>query len=118
MSSYNFWDLYPHLREIRNYVPTFIAVNYSMNYAKEYNILATPPNLDILFPDTVTIKQAHINIIADMLCISKQTINYLKPLQRGVFPKNSNVILPSFAVNDFNTRKRTTCLLIRYTTKF
>jgi len=104
VGSYNFWDLYPHLRkETRNYVPTFIAVNYSMNYAKEHNILATPPNLDILFPDTVTIKkQAHINTIADMLCISKQTINYLNPsYKRGVFPKNSNVILPSFAVNDF-----------------
>ena len=73
----------------RNYVPTFIAVNYSMNYAKEHNILATPPNLDILFPDTVTIKkQAHINTIADMLCISKQTINYLNPsYKRGVFQK-------------------------------
>ena len=33
----DFWDLYPHLRkETRNYIPTFIAVNYIMNYAEQH----------------------------------------------------------------------------------
>ena len=35
----DFWDLYEHLRtETRNYVPTFIAVIYSMVYAEEHGI--------------------------------------------------------------------------------
>lgn len=34
VGSYNFWELYPHLRkETRNYIPKFIAVNYAMNYS-------------------------------------------------------------------------------------
>ena len=37
VGSYDFWQLYPHLRnETRNYIPTFIAVNYVMNYSEEH----------------------------------------------------------------------------------
>ena len=39
VGSYDFWKLHPYLRkETRNYVPTFIAVNYVMNYSHSKRI--------------------------------------------------------------------------------
>ena len=41
VGSYDFWDLYPHLRkETRNYIPKFIAINYMMNYSNEHGIIS------------------------------------------------------------------------------
>ncbi|MBC6699637.1 LysM peptidoglycan-binding domain-containing protein [Hymenobacter puniceus] len=35
----SFWDLYPHLpKETRNYVPTFTAIMYSMQYAQAHQL--------------------------------------------------------------------------------
>ena len=104
VGSYNFWELYPHLRkETRNYIPTFIAVNYVMNYVDEHGILAEFPDINIAKIDTIKIKkQVEIGTLSEMLCINKETISYLNPCyKKDIFPKNAILVLPSFAVNDF-----------------
>ena len=109
VGSYDFWDLYPHLRrETRNYIPTFIAVNYSMKYANEHNIFPALPEINTTKVDTIKIKkQVEIKTIVEMLCVNKETINYLNPsYKKNVFPANSILILPTFAINDFLNNER------------
>jgi len=104
VGSYNFWELYPHLRkETRNYIPTFIAVNYAMNYANEHDISVEFPDVNVTKTDTLKIKkQVEISTISEMLCLNKETIKYLNPsYKKTFFPVNSILVLPSFAINDF-----------------
>ena len=104
VGSYNFWELYPHLRkETRNYIPTFIAVNYAMNYAEHHNIITEPPKVTFTNLDTLKIKkQVGVNTIVEMLCVNKETINYLNPsYKKDFFPVNSILILPTYAREDF-----------------
>ena len=102
--TYDFWKLYPHLRrETRNYIPTFIAVNYVMNYSGEHNIISKELDLQITKTDTLTIKeQATAEILVELLCVNKETIEYLNPsYKKNIFPKNTILTLPEFAINDF-----------------
>jgi len=104
VGSYNFWDLYPHLRrETRNYIPTFIAVNYVMNYAEEHAIYTQEPDIIVLETDTLTLRQqVDLKTLVQMLCINKETINYLNPAyKKEIFPNGSVLILPTYAINDF-----------------
>ena len=104
VGSYNFWELYPHLRkETRNYIPAFIAVNYAMNYANEHDISVEFPDVNVTKTDTLKIKkQVEISTISEMLCLNKETIKYLNPsYKKTFFPVNSILVLPSFAINDF-----------------
>ena len=109
VGSNDFWELYPHLRkETRNYIPTFIAVNYSMKYANEHNIFPEFPDINITNVDTLKIKkQVAINTMSEMVCVSKETINYFNPsYKKDFFPENSVLILPSFAINDFLSNEK------------
>ena len=104
VGSYNFWDLYPHLKkETRNYVPTFIAVNYAMNYAYEHDIPTFNPFITAIELDTLRIlQQLDSKILREVLCVNSQTINYLNPSYKtDIFPSGSLLILPSYAVTDF-----------------
>ncbi|MBT3612037.1 MAG: LysM peptidoglycan-binding domain-containing protein [Flavobacteriales bacterium] len=104
VGSSNFWELYPHLRkETRNYVPTFIAVNYAMQYANEHDI--TIKNSKINFNDIDTFilkKEVELKVLKELLCINEQTINYLNPAyKKSIFPKGAILTFPSNAVHDF-----------------
>jgi membrane-bound lytic murein transglycosylase D len=115
VGSFDFWELYPHLRkETRNYIPIFIAVNYAMNYANEHDISVEFPGINITKTDTLQIKkQVEISTISEMLCLNRQTINYLNPsYKKDVFPVNSILVLPSFAVNDFLDNEQANYLFI------
>lgn len=104
VGSYDFWDLYPYLRnETRNYIPTFIAVNYVMNYYEEHNIEVISPNINIAEIDTIKIKkQTSLTALSKMVCLNKQTINYFNPsYKKDIFPKNSILRLPCFVIDDF-----------------
>lgn len=104
VGSYDFWELAPYLRtETRNYVPSFIAVNYAMNYFKEHKIPSEPINLEFKEIDTITIKkQVNIKTLTGMLCLDKEEIEYLNPAYKtDVFPEYSILTLPYFAINDF-----------------
>ncbi len=115
VGSYDFWQLYPHLRkETRNYIPTFIAVNYVMNYSEEHKIYPEPVEIYASQIDTLTIKTTvEINTIVNLLCVNKETINYLNPsCKDGVFPSNSNLTLPLEAVQDFLNNEEASYLFI------
>jgi len=104
VGSYDFWDLHPHLRqETRNYIPTFIAVNYAMQYAEEHDIFYEESALKTGKIDTVTIKkQVEIKTLSELLCLDQEIIKYLNPsYKKDVFPKNAVLILPAFVVMDF-----------------
>ena len=104
VGSNDFWELYPHLREeTRNYVPSFIAVNYAMNYAKEHDISTKPIDINFTKTDTITIKkQVDISTLSQMLSLNKETISYLNPcFKEDIFPINAILVLPTFAINDF-----------------
>jgi len=104
VGSYDFWELHPYLRkETRNYIPIFIAVNYAMSYADEHDVLADFPDINVTKTDTIKIKkQVATTTLSEMLCLNKETINYLNPsYKKDVFPANSILVLPSFAIDDF-----------------
>jgi len=100
----DFWKLHPHLRkETRNYVPTFIAVNYAMNYADEYGVLTKEPKINVSETDTITLKrQVKLKVLSQLLCINSETINYLNPsYKKEVYPKGSVLVFPANSANDF-----------------
>jgi membrane-bound lytic murein transglycosylase D len=100
----DFWELYPHLRkETRNYIPTFIAVNYVMNYASEYSINAENPSINLSKTDTITLKnRVELKTLTELLCINSETIHYLNPsYKKEVYPKDAVLVFPKDAANDF-----------------
>ncbi len=104
VGSSDFWELYPHLREeTRNYVPTFIAVNYAMQYANEHNIVFVNPKINFNDIDTLILKKdVELRVLMELLCVNEQTINYLNPAyKKSSFPKGSVLTFPSTAVHDF-----------------
>ena len=53
---YDYWQVRPYLRrETRGYVPAFIAVNYAMNYYKDYSIKVEAPKTTLYKTDTITL---------------------------------------------------------------
>ena len=104
VGSSNFWELYPHLRrETRNYIPSFIAMNYAMNYANEHGIVIEKSKINFNKTDTITLKkQVELKVLAELLCVNLETINYLNPsYKKGVFPKGAILVFPSKNVYDF-----------------
>jgi membrane-bound lytic murein transglycosylase D len=54
----DFWAIKPFLpKETQGYVPAFIAVNYVMSYASEYNIYPTKPLITFYETDTVGVSK-------------------------------------------------------------
>ena len=108
VGSNNFWDLYPHLRrETRNYVPTFIAVNYAMNYAGEHGIVTVPSKFTLTDTDTLVLKhQVETQVLAEMLCLDDEIIQFLNPAyKKNLFPKSAVLVLPEFAITDFKNNE-------------
>ena len=110
VGSSDFWDLYPHLRkETRNYVPTFIAVNYAMQYAAEHDIPFVNPKINFEDIDTLILKkEVELKVLTELLCVNEQTINYLNPAyKKSIFPKGAVLTFPSNAVHDFKLNETT-----------
>ena len=108
VGSNNFWDLYPHLRrETRNYIPTFIAMNYAMNYAGEHGIVTVPSKITLTDTDTLVLKhQVETQVLAEMLCLDDEIIQFLNPAyKKNLFPKSAVLVLPEFAITDFKNNE-------------
>jgi len=100
----NFWKLQEHLRkETRNYIPTFIAVNYAMNYAEEHQIIAILPEILFDKTDTIVLKQqVELKVLIELICVNSETINYLNPsFKKQIYPAGAMLRLPTEIVNDF-----------------
>ena len=111
----NFWNLHPHLRtETRNFIPKFIAVNYAMNYAHEYDINIEYPKINISETDTITLKkQTELKVLTELLCLNSETINYLNPSYiKGVYPKGAVLVFPKDEVYDFKLNKTANYIFI------
>ena len=101
---YDYWELRPYLRrETRGYVPAFVAVNYVMNYYKEYGIEIQKPESPIIETDTITLKmQMDFSVLSELICLPKETIGQLNPsITKNIFPKNTNITLPKNVMLDF-----------------
>jgi len=110
VGSSDFWELYPHLRkETRNYVPTFIAVNYAMQYAAEHDIAFVDPKINFEDIDTLILKkEVELKVLTELLCVNEQTINYLNPAyKKSIFPKGAVLTFPSNTVHDFKLNETT-----------
>ena len=100
----DFWKLREHLRkETRNYIPTFIAVNYAMNYAEEHQITAILPEILFDKTDTIVLKQqVELKVLIELICVNSETINYLNPsFKKQIYPAGAMLRLPTEIVNDF-----------------
>ena len=101
---YDYWQLRPYLRgETRGYVPAFVAINYVMNYYHEHGIEIQQPENIIIETDTITLKmQIEFSVLSELTCVSKEIISQLNPsITKGIFPKNTNITLPSAVMMDF-----------------
>jgi len=100
----NFWKLQEHLRkETRNYIPTFIAVNYAMNYAEEHQITTILPEILFDKTDTIVLKQqVELKVLIELICVNSETINYLNHyFKKQIYPAGAMLRLPTEIVNDF-----------------
>ncbi len=97
---HDFWEIYPFLpAETRNYVPSFIAANYIMNYYKEHDIspaLARRP----LVTDTVHVnRRVHFEQISEVMDIPMDELRALNPQFRAdIIPgdiRPYSLVLPS-----------------------
>tara|TARA_B100001287_G_scaffold169919_1_gene142948 strand:- start:2636 stop:3970 length:1335 start_codon:yes stop_codon:yes gene_type:complete len=110
VGTYDFWKIQPHLRkETREYVPRFIAVNYAMNFAQDYNISSDSVYLRFTDLDTISVNlQVDTKTLSELTCIDLQTINHLNPLiKNNIFPVNAVITLPRQAIDDLSVNMKT-----------
>ena len=89
----NFWEIRKYLpRETRGYVPAFIAVNYVMKYAGDYNIKPTAPAISFYETDTVDVTgYLAFEQIQTATGIEPQLLEYLNPMYKKHFIPSGDV---------------------------
>lgn len=104
-----FWEIYNYLpRETRAYVPMFVAVNYIMTHAEDYN-LTTDSIARQIAADTIQISQ-HLNMeaLAKHMDVPLEDLRALNPqVKKNIVPgylKNYSLRIPAekkefFAIN-------------------
>jgi membrane-bound lytic murein transglycosylase D len=78
----NFWELQPYLpAEVRAYVPAFIAVNYVMNYYRNYDIEPSPFALEFQEVDTIFVnKPMTLEQVGKAAGLSAEMVRLLNPV--------------------------------------
>lgn len=86
-----FWEIYRYLpRETRSYVPQFVAIAYTLNYAAEHNLFVEDPEKLPEF-DTVLVSQYfHLETFSSQLDICLDDLLKLNPdIKRGALPEGT-----------------------------
>ena len=90
----DYWAICPYLpAETQNYVPTFIAINYVVHYAKEHNLYPIAPDMLISGTDTVTVRdvlsfaQLHETLGVSIKDLETNNPQYTK----GIIPASDSI---------------------------
>ena len=116
----DFWSLAPHLRkETRDYVPTFIAVNYIMNYSKEHKIEPEISKISFKRTDTLVLKQQiTLDVLKELTCLNDETINYLNPsYKKEIYTRGAKIVLPLESREDFLLNEKSNYLFVERVNK-
>lgn len=86
-----FWDIYPYLpTQTKNYIPSFIAVAYLMNFGDDYGILPSPVSSPQVSLGSVTCTTSYdLAVISEVLDIPLDSIKKCNPqLKSDMLPRN------------------------------
>jgi membrane-bound lytic murein transglycosylase D len=101
----DYWTIYPYLpKETRGYVPVFVAANYAMHYATEYNLCPATVNMPVI-TDTVMVHQRiHLEQVAAVLNLPIEEIRLLNAQYRkDIIPGNIKPYALCLPLNYANT---------------
>ena len=107
----NYWNMRPFLpKETANYVPSFIATMYILEYAKEHGISLSKAKNSFVQMDTINVKQKlSFKQISTFLEFSEDSIKKLNPSYiHDIIPgKNKNTLkLPEDIADKFIKREK------------
>ena len=101
-----FWEIYNHLpRETRGYLPQFVALVYTFNYAEEHNFYLE--DSEFVYPvsyDTIQVSDfVDLQTICDQLNICKDDLEMLNPaIKYGALPQSTRTYVLNIPADKYN----------------